>query len=282
LCQLLKVSKSAFYDYLKRSQEKSVEPLAKEVKDIFWRHRRRYGSRRIHAELLAQDITIGRHKVRRLMKENDLKTLMPKSFVPQTTYSRQSLSMSENLLLDYELPPQKPNEVIVGDITYLPLQSRGFVYLATWQDLFSRMIVGWQIEETLEEKLVIEALKKVIMRRKALPGLIVHSDRGGQYASKHLRRLLAERGYRQSMSRAGERYDNVYAESLFSRYKTELLEDGAFANVEKARMESFVYIESYYNGQRRHSGLGYVSPAEYERKYYAKQQSALTKTKKIG
>ena len=214
------------------------------------------------------------------MKENGLKALSPKSFVPQTTDSRHLMRRSENLLLDYRLPPSKPNEVIVGDITYLPLQEGGFIYLATWQDLFSRMIVGWQIEETLEEKLVTEALKKVIHRRKPLAGLIVHSDRGGQYASNGLRRMLSSRGYLQSMSRAGETYDNAYAESLFSRYKAELLEGGAFADVEEARVESFDYIENYYNRVRRHSALGYVSPVEYEQKYYARQQEALTKKSK--
>jgi transposase InsO family protein len=276
----LKVSRSAFYDYLKATKEKLPEPLAKQVKEVFWQHRRRYGSRRLHAQLRAEGKVIGRHKVRRLMKENGLKALSPKSFVPQTTDSRHLMRRSENLLLDYRLPPSKPNEVIVGDITYLPLQEGGFIYLATWQDLFSRMIVGWQIEETLEEKLVTEALKKVIHRRKPLAGLIVHSDRGGQYASNGLRRMLSSRGYLQSMSRAGETYDNAYAESLFSRYKAELLEGGAFADVEEARVESFDYIENYYNRVRRHSALGYVSPVEYEQKYYARQQEALTKKSK--
>jgi putative transposase len=188
--------------------------------------------------------------------------------------------MSENLLKDHRLPPPKPNTVIVGDITYLPLQDGGFVYLATWEDLFSRMIVGWQIEETLEEKAVTEAMKKVILRRAPSEGLIVHSDRGGQYASKELRRILQNRGDQQSMSRAGETYDNAYAESLFSRYKAELLEGGAFTDVEGARLESFDYIENYYNRVRRHSALGYLSPVEYERKYYANQREALTKKSK--
>ena len=180
------------------------------------------------------------------------------------------------------MPPTKPNEVIVGDITYLPLQDGGFVYLATWEDLFSRMIVGWKIDETMEEQLVTEALRKVIVKRQPLAGLIVHSDRGGQYASNGLRRLLQSRGYRQSMSRAGETYDNAYAESLFSRYKAELLEGGAFSDVEEARIETFDYIENYYNRVRRHSALGYLSPAEYEQKYYVKQQEALTKNQRKG
>jgi putative transposase len=160
------------------------------------------------------------------------------------------------------------------------LQGGSFVYLTTWEDLFSRMIVDWQIEETLEEKLVTEAMKKAILRREPTEGLIVHSDRGGQYASNELRRILQGRGYRQSMSRAGETYDHAYAESLFSRYKAELLEGGAFADVEEARLESFEYIENYSNRVRRHSALGYLSPVEYEQKYYTKQQAVLTKKSK--
>ena len=216
------------------------------------------------------------------MKEEGLQALRGKSFVPQTTDSRHSRRMSPNLLRDRQMPPTKPNEVIVGDITYLPLQDGGFVYLATWEDLFSRMIVGWKIDETMEEQLVTEALRKVIVKRQPLAGLIVHSDRGGQYASNGLRRLLQSRGYRQSMSRAGETYDNAYAESLFSRYKAELLEGGAFSDVEEARIETFDYIENYYNRVRRHSALGYLSPAEYEQKYYVKQQEALTKNQRKG
>jgi putative transposase len=273
----LKVSKSGFYGYLKSREEKPAEPLAKAVKEVFWRHRRRYGSRRLHAELLAEGQRIGRHKIRRLMKEGQLIALTGKAFVPQTTDSRHLLRMSPNLLTDCQLPPQKPNEVIVGDITYLPLLDGGFVYLATWEDLFSRMVVGWQIEETLEEELVTEAMKKVMVKREPPAGLIVHSDRDGQYASNQLRRILQGRGYRQSMSRAGETYDNAYAESLFSRYKAELLEGGAFADVEEARLESFDYIENYDNRVRRNSALGYLSPAEYKQNYYAKQQEALTK-----
>src|SRR5262249_31545186 len=158
----------------------------------------------------------------------------------------------------------------------------GFVYLATWEDLYSRMIVGWQIEESLAERLVIEAMKKVLLRGAPEAGLIVHADRGGQYASKALRQLLGSRGYLATLSRAGGTYDNAYAESWFSRYKAELLESGAFADVEEARRESFDYIETYYNRVRRHSALGYLSPVEYEQKYYAKQQEVLTKNHQKG
>jgi transposase InsO family protein len=202
------------------------------------------------------------------MREEGLRAIQPRSFVPRTTDSRHNLGYSENLLLSVKLPPEKPNEVIVGDITYVSLQDGSFVYLATWTDLFSRLVIGWEIAETLEDSLVIAAFEKGLRRRGELRGAIVHSDRGGQYASGQLRSLLKASGCVQSMSRAGESYDNAYAESLFSRYKAELLEGGAFADLEEARVETFNYIEGYYNRKRRHSSLGYVSPEEYERKYW--------------
>lgn len=176
-----------------------------------------------------------------------------------------------------DVPPQKPKEVLVGDITYVPLQGGGFCYLATWTDLFSRLVVGWEVQETMTEDLIIKAFEKALRRRTKLAGAIVHSDRGGQYASAKFRQMLKMAGCLQSMSRAGESYDNTFAESLFSRYKAELLEGGAFADVEEARMETFNYIEGYYNRIRRHSGLGYVSPEEYERKYVAERDAKLGK-----
>lgn len=166
--------------------------LAGAVNEVFWRHSRRYGARRIHAELQAGGICIGRHQVRRLMREQGLRAIQPKSFVPRTTDSRHSLGYSPNLLLEHKLPPEEPNQVLVGDITYLPLADRGFAYLATWTDLFSRKVVGWAVEETMEEALILESFEMVLRRRKLPAGAIVHSDRGGQYAGKRFRRLLHE------------------------------------------------------------------------------------------
>ncbi len=180
--------------------------------------------------------------------------------------------MSPNLLVEREIIVDRPRQVIVGDITYLPLQNGQWAYLATWMDLFSRKILGWQIASSMTAELVIEALKKAIIREHLPAGLIVHSDRGGQYVDAELRNLLKQHGFEQSMTRADETYDNVYAESLFSRYKTELLEDGAFANLEQARSETFAYIEGYYNRTRRHSGLGYLSPENFERAFDQRTQ----------
>jgi putative transposase len=269
LCRLLEVSRSGYYAW--RARPERQDRLAPQVGEVFWRHSRRYGSRRITAELRAQTV-IGRHRVRRLMREQGLQAIQPRRFVPRTTDSRHSQQMSPNLLLERAIKVDRPCQVIVGDISYLPLQGGYWAYLATWMDLFSRKIVGWQVADSMTAELVIEALKKAILYERLPAGLIVHSDRGGQYVDAELRKLLRQHGVEQSMSRADEAYDNAHAESLFSRYKAELLEGGAFADVEQARSETFAYIEGYYNRVRRHSALGYLSPGDFERAYYQRVQ----------
>jgi len=269
LCRALGVSRSGYYDWKKRPARQ--DQLAPQVEEVFWQNSRRYGSRRITAELREQTV-IGRHRVRRLMREQGLRAIQPRRFVPRTTDSRHGQRMSPNLLVEREIIVDRPRQVIVGDITYLPLQNGQWAYLATWMDLFSRKILGWQIASSMTAELVIEALKKAIIREHLPAGLIVHSDRGGQYVDAELRNLLHQHGFEQSMTRADETYDNAYAESLFSRYKTELLEDGAFADLEQARSETFAYIEGYYNRTRRHSGLGYLSPENFERAFDQRTQ----------
>ena len=269
LCRALGVSRSGYYAWKERPARQ--DQLALQVEEVFWQNSRRYGSRRITAELREQTV-IGRHRVRRLMREQDLRAIQPRRFVPRTTDSRHGQRMSPNLLVEREIIVGRPRQVIVGDITYLPLQNGQWAYLATWMDLFSRKILGWQIASSMTAELVIEALKKAILRGRLPDGLIVHSDRGGQYVDAELRTLLKQHGFEQSMTRADETYDNAYAESLFSRYKTELLEDGAFADLEQARSETFAYIEGYYNRTRRHSGLGYLSPENFERAFDQRTQ----------
>ena len=269
LCRALGVSRSGYYAWKERPARQ--DQLALQVEEVFWQNSRRYGSRRITAELREQTV-IGRHRVRRLMREQGLRAIQPRRFVPRTTDSRHGQRMSPNLLAEREIIVGRPRQVIVGDITYLPLQSGQWAYLATWMDLFSRKILGWQIASSMTAELVIEALKKAILRGRLPDGLIVHSDRGGQYVDAELRTLLKQHGFEQSMTRADETYDNAYAESLFSRYKTELLEDGAFTDLEQARSETFAYIEGYYNRTRRHSGLGYLSPENFERAFDQRTQ----------
>ncbi len=266
----MRVSESAYHAYRSgKTYVMSVEKvaLAKQVKEAFYLHRRRYGARRIAAELMAMGINAGRFAVRTLMKRQNLQAIQPRPFVPRTTDSRHTAQPSPNLLLDARYAPRQPREVIVGDITYLPLQSGKWSYLASWQDKFSKRIVGWAVAQRMTDDLVIEALEKAIRSGSVTGGTIIHTDRGGQYVSNNFRALLQANKCRQSMSRRANCWDNAQAESFFSRYKAELLEDGMFEDVSQARSETFSYIEGYYNRARRHSALGYKSPEEFEREW---------------
>lgn len=282
VCALVGVNRTSYYKWCARrakvrdqdgSAQDGNDALGEQVEAVFWQHSRRYGTRRIVAELKANGIKTGRMRVRRLLRERNLRAIQPKSFVPKTTQSRHTLGYSPNLLLAARLPPSMVNQVIVGDITYLPLQSGAWCYLATFTDLFSRRIVGWAVRETMTEELVLEAYRMLRQRRRPTRRTIIHTDRGGQYAGRSFRNLLLADKAQQSMSRAGETYDNAFAESVFSRYKAELLESGAFRDVEEARLETFNYIEGYYNRIRRHSSLGYLSPEEYERQKTAEKDA---------
>jgi transposase InsO family protein len=270
----MRVSESAYHDH--RSGKSYVVSAAKavlgeRVEAVFYRHRRRYGTRRIAAELTAEGVSrAGRCGVRSQMRRLGLRAIAPKRFVPHTTDSRHGAPPSPNLLLDARNAPRQPREVIVGDITYLPLASGKWGYLASWQDKFSKRVVGWAVESRMTEELVIKALAKAITSGSVESGTVIHTDQGSQYVSANFRALLAATGCRQSMSRRGNCYDNAQAESFFSRYKAELLEGGAFEDVSQARSETFGYIEGYYNRARRHSSLAYRTPDEFERQWKIK------------
>lgn len=269
LCEALGVSFSGYYAWKRgQSHVPSAAKMerAEQVKAVFTEHRRRYGAVRIGKELEARGLKMGRYQIRTLMKAQELVAIQPKSFVPKTTDSKHGLGRSPNLLLDRPAP-KVPNEVLVGDITYIPLLDGSFLYLAAWQDQCSRKIVGWELMDTMPTDLVIKALQKAIDRRALPKGLIVHSDGGGQYAAHRFRQLLAAHDFQSSMTRKDNHYDNAMAESLFSRFKAELLEKGAFANFEEAYTEIFEYIEIYYNRKRRHSGIDYQIPEQYESKW---------------
>lgn len=261
--RLLKVDKSSYYRRRQENTKTRQDEAGDKVREIFLEHKRRYGSRRIHAEMQAEGYTIGRHSIRRRMSELKLKAIQPRSFVPRTTNSRHKWGYSPNLLLERG-HPERPLEVIVGDITYLPLRSGKWCYLATWSDLYTRQILGWAVREDITADLVVQAFEMAARKTTIPAGCIVHSDRGSQYASAKLGDLLRTHSCRQSMSRTGETYDNAFAESLFSRFKAEVLEGGTFFDTEEAWMESFSYIEAYYNTKRRHSSLGYKSPNAFE------------------
>lgn len=265
----MKVSVDAFYAWAAgktyRFSEKK-QKIADQVKDVFYLHRRRYGARRVAAELSATGNKVGRRLAGTLLKAQNLKAIGPKRFVPRTTDSKHGLGFSANLLKNVENAPTGKGEVIVGDITYVPLRSGKFCYLATFQDKYTRRIIGWQVSQRMTAQLVIDAFNRG--RKRGLIGkhAIIHTDRGSQYASVEYRRLLYINGFRQSMSGKGNCYDNAQAESFFSRFKAELIEDGIFEDINQARTEIFSYLEGYYNRIRRHSSLGYLSPMEFEKR----------------
>jgi transposase InsO family protein len=199
----------------------------------------------------------------RLLKMAGLQAIQPRSFKPRTTDSRHTLGYSPQLLLDRQ-PPVCIDEVWVGDITYIRLKEAGFGYLALLMDLHSRRIVGWELLEEMTERLVVRTLRAAIRMRQPEPGLIHHSDRGGQYAGRQFRGILRRARIRQSMSRPDNCYDNAFSESCFGTIKTEL-DLGEYGHYLEARRELFDYI-TYYNHERKHSSLGYVTPVEFERR----------------
>jgi Transposase and inactivated derivatives len=231
------------------------------IGSIFREHKRRYGARRIAFELTERGQTCSRRRVARLMEEMELVAIQPKSFQPRTTDSRHSLGYSPNLLLEAP-PPDDVDQVWVGDITYVPLAGGDFLYLALLMDRYSRRIVGWDLEDHLREALVLAALRAAITLRRPPPGLVHHTDRGGQYAGSEYRNMLTRARMSQSMSRADNCYDNAFMESCFGSLKTEL-EMRAYANERIARKEIPDYIR-YYNTRRRHSALEYRTPEEFE------------------
>lgn len=273
LCKTLSVSRSAYYAYVKGAtyQLKSEKViLADRIRDEFATHRKRYGSRRISKSLQNQGISIGRYAIRSHMRVQGLHAIQPRSFVPKTTNSRHKLGYATNLLAEQAFP-LAPDQVYVGDITYLPTTDGKWLYLNQWMDLYSRRIVGWKIDIHMGESLVTESLKQALNNRSPAPGLIVHSDRGGQYRSANFKNLM--NGYQclQSMSGADNPYDNAHAESFFSRFKAEMLPKNGFKSLEDAKKQTFEYIEMYYNTTRLHSGLKYFSPAGFEKCYYLNQ-----------
>jgi len=264
ICSALHVSRSGYYDYLQQRLGKrqiadsELRPL---IVEIFWDHRRRYGARRIRQELIGRGYRCDVRRVARLMKEAGLRAIQPRSFRPRTTHSRHDFGYSPNLLLFSPLP-QAINQVWVADITYIPLKTSVFLYLAMLMDRFSRRIVGWHLDDHMTERLTLAALQGAIAQRQPSRGLIHHSDRGSQYAAGDYRRMLQRAGMQSSMSRKANTYDNAFMESCFGTIKTEL-EMQSYEDMPDARRQIAEYV-TYYDVQRRHSGIGYYSPLQYE------------------
>jgi len=268
MCRLLGLSRSYYYSLTKADEKEPRDSeLEKAVVKWFTHHKERYGTRRLMDELADNEgMKVGRDKIATMMKQNGLKALQPRSSVPKTTQPVGGQPRCPNLLLEHG-PVEEPDRIWVGDITYLPMVDSQWCYLAKWMDLFSRMIVGWEVEDHMREELIIRPFIKAEKRRCPPPGMIVHSDGGGQYGSKRFRRLLAGK-YRQSMTRQDNVYDNAHAASFFARFKMELMQGrAAFRSVEDAKKTAFAYIEEYYNIERRHSSLGNISPYAYEERF---------------
>jgi len=267
MCRMLGVSRSGFYAWSKRlpsARAESEQRLRVEIGAIHRMSRGSYGSPRVHAELRARGQRVNRKRVARLMRTAELKGKKRRRF-RCTTNSAHVHPIAPNVLGRRFSMAEGQNQVWVADITYVPTR-QGWLYLAIVLDLASRMVVGWAMQDTMESGLATHALEMALQRRRPSPGLIHHSDRGVQYASTDYRERLDSEGAVVSLSRKGNRWDTAVAESFFATLEVELIEDADWPTHREAKRAIFEYIEVWYNRQRRHSSLGYLSPAEFERR----------------
>ena len=269
LCKVLDVSTSGYYRWLKQRRQPTARALANErmrveISAIHRESRGTYGSPRVHAELKQRGFEVGRNRVARLMADQGLVGQRPRAF-RRTTDSKHDQPVAPNLVAQ-QFDAKRPNELWAADITYI-WTGAGWMYLAVVLDLFSRRVVGWACAEHMRAELVVEALARALGVRDAGAGLMHHSDRGSQYASKKYRSLLDDRGIVCSMSAKGCCYDNAVVESFFATLKKELVYQTMWADRETASLAISEYIQVFYNRTRLHSTLGYVSPAEYEEQH---------------
>lgn len=274
-CQLLGVSRSGLYAARHRARQPQVHCGTRvRLRHLFDATGQCYGSRRLRKELAAEGIEIGRYRVRRLMKELQLKPTWKPKFV-HTTDSNHTLPVYENVL-DRQFEQAEANRAWVSDITYIRTLS-GWLYLAVVLDLYSRKIVGWAMAPNMPAELVCTALQIAIAHRRPPPGLIVHSDRGSQYASDEYRDLLARHGFQGSMSRKGNCWDNAVMERFFLNLKMERVWHRQYANPTEAIRDVTDYIVNFYNSRRLHSSLGYLPPNRYELKMAGQQPIGVSK-----
>ncbi len=261
MCRLSGVSRAGFYRSLQEQMpvEEDME-VRSAIQQIAVEHRRRYGYRRIAAELRRRGMLVNHKRVARIMREDNLLAVQPRAFVV-TTNSQHRLEVYLNLASRMKLTGV--NQLWVADITYVRLH-REFVYLAVILDAWSRKVVGWELDRTLAARLAITALEKAVAERKPPPGLVHHSDRGVQYASDDYVRLLRKHGMIPSMSRPANPYDNASCESFMKTLKREEIYANKYRDLDDLRANIEAFIEQYYNRQRLHSALGYRSPEEFE------------------
>ena len=264
LFRLFDVSKSGYYDWLKR--QPSVRSLVNDELDqhierVYAQHNRCYGYRRVREELLDLGIRASRERVRRRMKGLSLCGVQKRKF-RQTTDSDSRLAIAPNVL-NQDFATHFPNTKWVGDITYIQVKQR-WLYLAVVIDLYSRRVVGWAFSERINAQLVCDALKMALRKRGYPKGVVVHTDRGSQYCSGAYQKLIKAYGLVCSMSGKGNCYDNAVCESFFHTLKVEHVYRLSFESIEHAKQQIFWFIEAYYNPKRKHSALGYKSPVKFE------------------
>ena len=273
------MARSGFYAWRQRQlnpgpRARENAALTAQVQTVFERHRGFYGAPRVHQELRANGLKVGRHRIARLMRCSALKAKTRRGFRPCRNPGQQASGVAENLL-QQEFSPAAPNRCWAGDITYIRTTA-GWHYLAVWIDLYSRRVVGWAMGATMEASLVLEALNRALGHRQIEPDqLLIHTDQGSQYRATAYRQLLEGRKISCSMSAKGCCWDNAVVESFFSTLKHELgLDDDAeILNSPQQLIRHLAFwIDGYYNRERRHSTIGYLSPIEYE------QQAINTRT----
>lgn len=261
MCYLAQVSRAGFYRSFQDKQPMDEEmEVRSAIQQITVEHRRRYGYRRISAELRRRGMQVNHKRVLRLMREDNLLAVQPRAF-KVTTDSRHDLEVHLNLADRMKLTGT--DQLWVADITYIRLKTE-FVYLAVILDRFSRKVVGWALDRTLASRLATRALEEAIMARKPPPGLVHHSDRGVQYASTEYMQVLEEHRIVPSMSRPANPYDNASCESFMKTLKREEIYANKYRDIEHLRINLELFIQQYYNRHRLHSALGYRPPEEFE------------------
>lgn len=266
MCNALKASRSGYNAWRKRGvspRQLRQNELLERIREIHKDSRGTYGSPRILRELRNEGIVVNHKTVEELMKRNGIRAKQKKKFKP-TTNSRHNLPIAENVL-NRNFDATRPNDAWVGDITYISTDE-GWMYLSTWIDLCTRKVVGWSMSPRMTANIVVDAFRMALFRQKLQAPLLVHSDRGSQYASEVFRDELKKYGCKQSMSRKGNCWDNAVAESFFGALKNELVHHEKYKTREQARLSIFDYIEVFYNKRRLHSHLDYVSPEDFEKR----------------
>ena len=262
--QVLELSRSSFYHAAKPTPTQEEDAaLGSQIEAVFKRRQGRYGYRRIQVELKEQGLECAAARVRRLMQERGLVACKPRKFTPRTSDGRADAPSPNRISGKI---PLSLNEFWVGDITYVHTDS-GWHYMAVVMDLYSRRIVGWSLADHMRADLVCDAMKMALSTRQYAPGVIFHSDRGSQYGSRQFRALLKNANMLQSMSARANPYDNAWTESFIGTLKNEMGDLLGNHSPHQTRLNCFHYIEGYYNTQRRHSALGYLSPSNYEANY---------------